>query len=333
MAKVKFDLKTSNENTVYGIELTGFPKKTVRYTQKTDDGTKSYDIEWEERYNKNIIKAMAGGDADLKLSFAKNVGFERVKYVDKADGKEKERVLRKDLTEYDAAIEMIEKKRNGFICDGSSLYVSGKVVPNSWIDTDGSVRRAVRLHPDTINLTTVPIDLDGLDDDAKRKSATFNSEIIVKKFYELDGNTYMTGILVGYDYIEEMEFEFVRPGIAETFKQTLKPYNMIKCFGIIKQEVKEENINENKESTCWGNMEDYSTKRTGKTKMVWKIGAADPSTIDTDSYSEEKVEKAKRALKAWKEDYKAGKEKEEIEQVNNSFDDFGSAEDFGDEFD
>ena len=72
-----------------------------------------------------------------------------------------------------------------------------------------------------------------------------------------------------------------------------------------------------------GDMGDYSTKRTAKTKMVWKIGAADPNTIDTESYSEEAIEKAKQALKAWKEDFKAGKGKEEVKQESQGMDDFG----------
>lgn len=332
MAKVKFDVTTSRGNTVYGIELTGFPKEKVRYQHRTEEGSESFEIEWEDRYNKKVIDAVTN-KAEVTLSFAKTVGFERVKYNDEKDGgKEKERTVRKELLDYDAALEMIEKKKAGVIGDGTPIYVSGKVVPNSWVDSDGTLKRSVRLQPDTISVTA-PVDLDALDEDAERKAATFNSEIVVKEFNEINGEIYMTGILVGYDYIEELEFKFDKPSVAETFRKNLKPYTMIKCMGVIKQEAQEEEIVEDKELSSWGNAEDYSTKRTGRTKMVWKIGVGDPKTIDTESYSEAKVEQAKLALKAWKEDYKAGKEKEAVKEEAN-MDDFGDAADFGDsEFD
>ena len=322
MARVKFDIQTAKDNTIYGIEMTGFPKEKVRYTHKTDDGTKSYELDWKDRYNDKMIKAVCG-DAEVSLAFAKTVGFERVKYIDKKDGdKEKERVNRKSLLDYDAATEMVAKKQAGVIGDGTPFYVSGKVIPNSWVDGDGNIKRSVKLQPDTVTLTG-EINLDEMDEEAERKAATFTSEIVVKEFNELNGETYMTGILVGYDYIEEMEFKFDRPSLAETFKRNVKPYSCIKCAGVIKQEAMQEEVEENKELSSWGDMGDYSTKRTAKTKMVWKIGAADPNTIDTESYSEEAIEKAKQALKAWKEDFKAGKGKEEVKQESQGMDDFG----------
>lgn len=325
MAKVKFDVATSRNNTVYGIELTGFPKEKVRYSRKTEDGMDNQEIPWNDRYNQKLIETLFGKDAEATLSFAKTVGFERVKYVDEKDGgKEKERTVRKNLTDYDAALEMIKSKKAGVIGDGTPVYVSGKVVPNSWTDSDGTLKRSVRLQPDTVTVTA-PIDLDAMDEAAEKKAATFNSEIVVKEFNEVNGEIYMTGILVGYDYIEEVEFKFDRPEVAATFKKNLKPYTMIKCMGVIKQEAQEEEIVEDKSLSCWGNAEDYSTKRTGKTRMVWKIGVGDPNSIDTESYSEASIEAAKQALKAWKEDYKAGKSKEEVKEE--------SMDDFGDEFD
>ena len=324
MAKVKFDIQTARDNTIYGIELTGFPKEKVRYTHKTDDGTKSYEVDWKDRYDARIIKAVCG-DADVELSFAKTVGFERVKYIDKKDNnKEKERVDRKSLIDYDAAKEMVEKKEAGIIGDGTPLYVSGRIVPNSWVDGDGNIKRSVKLQPDTITLTG-EINLDEMDEDAERKAATFVSEVIIKEFNEVNGETYMTGILVGYDYIEEVEFKFDRPSMAETFKRKLNPYDCIKCAGVIKQEIQKEEVVEDKELSSWGDMGDYSSKRTARTKMVWKIGAAEPATIDTESYSEEAIEKAKQALKAWKEDYKAGKEREEVKAESQGMDDFGDS--------
>lgn len=333
MNRVKFDVKTSNENTICGIELTGFPKEKVRYTQKTEEGTNNFEVDWKDRFNQKVIKATLG-DADAQMSFAKTVGFERVKYIDEKDGnKEKERTVRKSLTDFDAAAEMIKKKGEGVIGDGTPIYVSGKVAPNSWVDSDGTLKRSVKLQPDTITVTA-PINLDELDEEAERKSAVFNSEIVVKEFNEINGEIYMTGILVGYDYIEEVEFKFDKPEVAETFKRNLKPYTMIKCMGVIKQEVQEEEVVVDKSQSCWGNAEDYSTKRTGRTKMVWKIGVGDPNTIDEESYSEAKVEEAKLALKAWKEDYKAGKEREEIKKESVPMDDFGDSAEWDDsEFD
>ena len=73
MARVKFDIQTAKDNTIYGIEMTGFPKEKVRYTHKTDDGTKSYELDWKDRYNDKMIKAVCG-DAEVSLAFAKTVG-------------------------------------------------------------------------------------------------------------------------------------------------------------------------------------------------------------------------------------------------------------------
>ena len=125
MAKVKFDVTTSRGNTVYGIELTGFPKEKVRYQHRTEEGSENFEIEWEDRYNKKVIDAVTN-KAEVTLSFAKTVGFERVKYNDEKDGgKEKEKTVRKELLDYDAALEMIEKKKAGVIGDGTPIYVSG----------------------------------------------------------------------------------------------------------------------------------------------------------------------------------------------------------------
>lgn len=343
-ATARIAVKTAPNNVVYGIELTGYTSDKVFYTQTVNEEKQKIEVEWPNRYDKKLLKA-AGVLEDATLFFAKTIGTEREKYIDEKDGNiEKERTITKRLTAYDTVQELKTAREKGLIGDGTPVYVRGQVQIDSWVK-DNKLNKFVKLIPDCVTVTN-PIDLESLDEEQISQASQFRMEIVIKEFNEVEGETYFTGILVGYDFIDEMEFKIEDPEIVNYFKAEFQPhikkgiYPMIECVGYIKKDFKEENIEEVASSGGIGKTAKYDKKRTGSAKTVWLIEGAFPSTIDVETYTAETVAKAKEELAAYANDYKAGREAivEETSPTapaslgktaayNNSMDDFKSDDD------
>lgn len=312
-AGCRMSVKTAVDNTVFGIEVSGNEQEKVRYSWKTEEGPVNTEIEWKDRYNQNVINAVIPKGVDASLSFAKTIGLERESYKDK-DGQEKQRVVRKQLTGFDAVHELKKAIDSGNLTDETSVYISGNVKPNSFLKTnettgETSLQKSIKLEAGTVTLTS-PIVFGEMTEDDVKKAAVFNMDVVIKEFNEIDDVIYLTGIYVGYDAIEEMEFKFANPALAKKFQDTFSPhlkkgiYPMIKCEGIIKREVVEEEVTV--EDDGWG--ERVVKRRNAPSKQVWLITFGDPETIDTESFTVENVDAAKEQIKAWKDDYKAGRD-------------------------
>jgi hypothetical protein len=313
-AACKMSVKTALDNTVNGIEISGNEQKEVRLSWKKNDVVDSAMLPWNDRYNEKLIKAASGG-AEASLSFAKTIGLYRESYVDRESGETKEHTVRKRLTGYDAVYEIkkaIEDKR---LTDETSVYLKGKVKPNTWVrNNNGEIEtgKSIKLEADTMTVTAKPIILSELTEEEKAKNATFTMEIVFKEFNKVDETTYMTGIVVGYDFIEEMEFQFKTEALAEGFKKLVAPhmkkgiYPMLLCKGEIRRQVVEEELAEPIDNGL--GVDIYGAKRTGQTRQVWVIGFGDINSLDVTSYTVANVDEAKEQLKAYAVDYKAGKD-------------------------
>lgn len=328
-AKCTMAVKTSVDNVVYGIEISGNEQDNVRYSYKTQEGTQNIDIKWVDRYNEQIVNAMIPHGAEAKISFAKNIGLARETYIDKKDGnKEKERIVRKQLTAYDAVLEIKKAVDEGRIADGTSVYIGGNIRPNtfSFKNDDGETitTKRIALEAGTMTLAN-PIVFGEMTEEDVDKSSSFVMDVVIKEFNEVDGVIYMTGIYVGYDCIEEIEFKFTTPELANGFKTVFTPhlkkgiYPMIPCAGVIKLETIEEAVTEEVPTGTTGLLGDfkkYTTTRKGKSKQYFVIGGGDEGRIDLESYTVEKVEAAKEQIKAWKNDFKEGKNvADEVEEA------------------
>ena len=323
-AGCKMSVKTALDNTVYNVEITGNEQDNVRYGWKTEEGPQNVAIDWVDRYNKEVIKQVIPNGVEANMYGAITIGLERDTYEDKETKELKEYTVKKPMTGYDAVYEIkkaVEEKR---LTDETSVYISGRVRPNSWtkINDDGTKMHGknIKLDANRLQLLANPVVFSEMTDEDKKTAAIFNMEVVVKEFNELNGQTYMTGIVVGYDFIEEMEFKFATEDLAKVFKtefnKELKKgiYPKIRCEGNIALEAVEEEV-EVPVDNKWG--EKIVKTRKAPSKQVWVIVFADPNTIDTESYTEKSVEEAKEQLKAYKEDYNAGKDvrDEEVEEV------------------
>lgn len=343
-AGVRMSVKTALDNTVYGVEITGNEQDTVRYGWRTDEGPQNVAVDWASRYDDKVIKQVIPDGVEANLYGAITIGLKRDTYQDKETKQMKEYTVKKALTGYDAVYEIknaVEEKR---LTDETSVYISGKVRPNTWsrVNEDGTKAsgKSIKLEANRLQLLANPVVFSEMTDEDKATAAVFNMELVVKEFNELNGQTYMTGIVVGYDFIEEMEFKFKDEGLAKTFKDEFSKhlkkgiYPKIRCEGNIVLEVIEEEV-EVPADNKWGTP--IVQQRKAPSKPAWVIGFADQNTIDTESYTEALVEKAKEEIKAYKEDYKAGKDvrDEEVEvethvanwgvsTASESMDDFGN---------
>lgn len=361
-----FAVRTGLDNTVYNISIGGSETENVKYGRKdfSSGQWQSFELKWQDRYDKQMIGSLVPQNTTPNLYFGKRIGLERKKYTDKITGQERERAVMKQLTAYDAVMDIKKAWEDGKFVDGTSVCVSGKVKPNSFlVDVNGQKekRKNIRLEADMIAVIK-PISLIEIRDDAATTNKTkpianFEIEIVIKDFYEVDGEIYMTGILVGYDYIEEMEFQFQKEQVAKGFKGRFSPllaqgiYPMICCTGNIQQKFSQENVSVDTQpkndmyAFDLGDPDSCAviTKRKGNSKTVWMIVGGRESSIDTTSYTAETVEKAKEQLKAYSEDYKRGKTEVEVKQEtqqfdlgtpadNNSFDDFEEDDDDWGEF-
>lgn len=321
-AKCTMAVKTSADNVVYGIEISGNEQDTVRYSYKTQEGTQNVDIKWTDRYNEKIVNALIPQGAEAKISFAKSIGLSRETYIDKKDGdKEKERIARKQLTGYDAVLEIKKAVDEGRLADGTSVYIGGNIRPNtfSFKNDDGETitTKRIALEAGSMSLAATPVVFGEMSEEDIDKSSSFVMDVVIKEFNEVDGVIYMTGIYVGYDCIEEIEFKFTTPELANGFKTVFTPhlkkgiYPMIPCAGVIKLETIEEAVTEEVPTGTTGLLGDfkkYTTTRKGKSKQYFVIGGGDEGRIDLESYTVEKVEEAKEQIKAWKNDFKEGKD-------------------------
>lgn len=320
-------IKTTVDSTVYGITISGCEADVVRYAYAVGDKKELLEIGWGDRYNNQLINSLLPVGAEPKLNFAKNIGLWRETYVDKNDGKEKEKTVSKQLTSYDAVLELKKAKEEGRFTDGTSVFISGNVKPNSYSykDDKGEThkRKTIKLEAGTLKVTN-PIVLSELSEEDALKTANFDIELVIKEFNKIDNEMFVTGILVGYDYIEEMEFKFLEEAVGEGFYGLFSPYLQkgiypkIRCTGVIYQEFSQEEVEVKPTTNAiafnLGEPEKCASKRKGSAKTVWAIVGGYQDTIDTETYTVENVDEAKKSLQAYLEDYKAGKTVTEIKE-------------------
>jgi len=312
--KMSLSVRPNNETTIHGLELFGSTTEDVYYGYTNSDGKyEPVAIPWKDRYNDAVLKATFG-EKKASINKGKLVSLEK---------DENGKAVFKNLTTFDA-VELIKNlKDNGTISDGTPVTITGDIVYDPYLDKNAKERTMVDKWTLSVNnvYSHNPIDLEKLTRQEREANATFDMEIIVKEFYEINNETYMKGIVVGYKAIGELEFKFTSEKYANLFK-TLKPYTFIHVYGKIVQESEQEMVN--LEPDPWkGDSEiDYAPKQKGKSKRVFIIGQADGTSIDETLYTEEAIENAKKAIIAYNNDYQRGQDF----SVNKNKDDFNNAE-------
>jgi len=280
---VNFGVEIEPNKTIY-LNLNGMVKDDVYFSTKDNDGKTIVEkVSWDKRHN---FKKEGYSLIGMRL------GIEKDK-----DGKNIQQVL----TEFDAC-----KEIGTNIKDGMSVFTKGKIEFSSFYSTDGK-KRSIKFIPQQISLCSKDIDF---EDEGFEIKADFSQQIIFMGIEKNDNVFIVKAKIVTYSSIEDTEFIIKDKNLANTFRQKLKPYNAIQVHGRIEVT---ENVEEVVDEDTWGES-DPMQRVVNPTRRDLVITGAKGKTVDTETYSKEKIEEAIKKL----------------EQLNNAQEDWGSDSDIKD---
>lgn len=276
MRIVNYGLSYDKDCAVYE-NLTGMEKEKVYFSKKNKDNkVETEAVSWADRFsfNKEGYRLMG-----VNTGVKKKLNEEGKEVNDK-----------KVLTEFDSAKEIAEN-----LVDGKSVFTKGKIEFSSFTDDKGNNRRSVKLVPNQVSLCS---DIDFSKEDFTPKH-NFNQVIVFmgiekEKVDEKEtGRAIVSAKIVNYDSIEDAEFIIEKKELMALFKKNLKPYTAIKVSGNIVSKQETETV---VDTDVWGD-EDEMEKAKSSFKTEFVITGAKPSTIDKETYTQEKIEAAIEAVK------------------------------------
>ena len=284
---VRFGVKIDDNSTIY-VELNGMEREQVYFSKKNKETNETIveNVNWSDRF-----KFRKEGFNLIGV----NVGVKRIvndKGITKNDNKR--------LTEFDACKEIAENLK-----DDMSIFVRGNIQYSTY---EG--KYYTKFVPTQVSLVGKDIDFDAED---FKPIADFTQDIIVTSINPNEDKTRATveAKIVNYDSIENMSFIIENMSLAALFKKKIAPYTGIKVWGkIIVKENKEEKI----ETDCWGEKNEMEIVNAPTIRELIITGA-DPTTIDTITYSMKEIDKAIESIK---------KDKQAVNDFGDSLDNWGS---------
>lgn len=196
-----------------------------------------------------------------------------------------------NLVEYDAISYM-----NSYLEDDMSVFVGGNIEYSSFTDSNGNVNNRIKYKPTKIYACKAPIDF---EDENFHPQHDFKQTIVFREIVHENEDDKPTGRfivsawIVNYGSIENANFIIEDKSLANLFKKGLKEYTAITVWGNIScRAIIEEVSNDD----CWGNAD--PTKRISHPvvkEMI--ITGADPSTRDSETYTEKEMNKAFEAIR------------------------------------
>ena len=277
MRLVNFGVEVEPNKSIY-LGLNGMVKEEVFFsTRDKDNKTITEKVKWDKRktFNKE-------GYSLIGL----RVGLEKDE-----EGKN----IKQTLTEFDAC-----KKIQETLEDDMSIFSKGKIEFSSFDGKDGK-RRSVKFVPQQISLCSKDIDFSEENFEIK---SDFSQQIVFMGIEKKDEEFVVSTKIVTYSSIEDAEFIIKDKSLANMFKQKLKPYNAIQVHGHIEVS---ENVEVIIDDDTWGES-DPTQRISNPTTRRLVITGAKGKTLDTDTYTKEKIEEAIQ----------------KIEQSNNAQGDWGS---------
>lgn len=280
---VNFGVGINSESVIY-VNLNGMEKDEVNFYKKAEKkgekGT-TKKIKWANRDNFK--------EEGFKI-LGVNIGL--VKKLDK-NGKEVNDT--KYLIEYDACKYVSENLK-----DKESVFIKGKIEYSSFKNDKDEVTRNKKFIPSQISACK-PIDFEA---DDFEETSDFQQRIIFTGIEKDDSNKedikfIVSAKIVTYNTIEETEFIIRDKGLADKLRKNLKPYNSIDVWGKINNRVDTDQVEDDEEDT-WGEENKMDKAKVPHIKEL-VITGADPKSIDKDTYTEENIEEAIRAIKEFGE--------------------------------
>lgn len=284
MRIVNFGVDIAPNKSIY-LNLNGMVKDEVYFSAKDSEGKVTVEkVAWDKRktFNKD-------GYSIIGL----RVGLEKDE-----EGKN----IQETLVEFDAC-EKISKT----VKDGTSLFAKGKIEFSSYSDKDGNKKRSVKFVPQQLSLCSKDIDF---SDEGFEVKSDFSQQIVFIGIDKQDDVFVVKAKIVTYSSIEDAEFIIKDKTLANMFKQKLKPYNAIQVHGHVEVT---ESVEEVKDDDTWGE-DDPTQKINNPTRRDLIITGAKGKTVDTQTYTKEKIEEAMKKL----------------EQSDNAQQDWGSSNNIND---
>lgn len=271
MNMLNFGIEFDDKQTAY-LTLNGMERDSVYFYNSKDKKTIS--VKWADRNKPQ--------DEGYRM-IGVNLGLER--------DEEDEGNIKYTMTEYDAA-----KYASQHLQDEMSVFVKGNIEFDSYTNDKGETKRSTKLIPSQVSLCSKPVNFEEED---YEMLADFKTVLVFDSIeQEKDeagkptGRFIVNALNVGYATITNTEFIIEDAKLANNFKKNLKQYNAIEVTGKFQSTVLTETV---EETDDWG--EKSSFDRVGaprKFEMV--ITGAKPSTIDRETYTEENITEAKKAI-------------------------------------
>lgn len=282
---IEFGITVNNGKTVF-VKINGFPRKEVYYYKRGENGAKGTTarVSWNNRKK-------SPGEGYRLIGVNISVGKDE-------DGNN----INEVFTEWDAVEYLHENLK-----DGDSVFVKGNVEFSTYTDKEGNVQRKITLVPTQISYAKTPIDFDAADFE---EEALFDDILVytgIEK--ENDENDKPTGrfIITGYsvNYSDIVPVQFIldenHAKLANNIRKKLKPCNSIHVWGKIDTIINVETVEEEVDDG-WGETSKMENRRlNGPVRREYIVFKADPTSIDTETYSEKSIADALRAIKKAKD--------------------------------
>ena len=274
MNLLNFGVKFDDGQTAY-LVLNGMVNKSVYYYSATDK--KTQEVAWNNRHNV---------PADGYRLIGVNVGLETTE-----DENGKKVNIKKTLTEYDAA-----KYISDYLKDDMPIYTRGALEFNSFVDKDGNVQRKSKLVPNQVSLCSREIDFESEDFESLADfKTTIVFESIEKEKDEKEketGRFIVNALSIGYSDITDATFIVEDTTLANLMRKNLKAYNALEVTGKFKSTIIVETVQAEDE---WGQKSSFD-RANNPVKFELVITGAKPSTIDRETYTEDNIAEARKAI-------------------------------------
>ena len=288
---VNFGVKINKDEDTIFVNLGGMKNDNVYFFRRADK-------------EKGIEKDLKTVPWDQRFTF-KEQGYSLIgvstALTASENGKGKQEYERKVMTPYDACSEISANLR-----DDMSITVRGDL---EFSEYNGNHRTNFTIN--NIRMARTDFDL-GAED--YKPISEFHQGIIFMGIHpdENDhGRFIVDAKIVNYESIEDAEFVIYEKGLANQFRKALKPYTYIDTSGEIKVNKQTEEV---ETADDWWGEKNTMVTNTAPTIRELVITGANPTTIDKDTYSEEKIEEAIAKINA----------------KNQAKDDYGSNSAWGD---
>ena len=278
---IKYGVSVSEESTIY-VENREMKQENVYFYKKSE--TKG-----EKGTTKRVPYAnYKSFNEDGYTMLGMKNGLE--KYFDLEENKEKNKMV--TLPNFDAVEYMANK-----LDDDMQVFIRGSIDFGSFTNKEGDVKRSTKFVPTSVFLTN------GIDFGAEdyKPTADFQQTFIFMGIEKDDSETddikfIVSGKVVKYSTIEDVEFIVRDAGLYKTLKKHVKPYTALKCWGVINNKEEKEEL----EDAGWGSSNPFEKKFKSFIREL-VITGVDPGSLDRETYTQEEVDKALKAIRANKE--------------------------------